>query len=45
MVEQFATSVEQSLQAINSGKRYADEAVESFTQTNDVLKCHARVIS
>jgi methyl-accepting chemotaxis protein len=37
MVEQFATSVEQSLQAINSGKRYADEAVESFTQTNDVL--------
>ena len=37
MVEQFAESVEQSLQAINSGKRYADEAVESFTQTNDVL--------
>ncbi|MCK8127580.1 methyl-accepting chemotaxis protein [Pseudoalteromonas sp. 2CM39R] len=37
MVEQFASSVEQSLQAINSGKRYADEAVESFTQTNDVL--------
>lgn len=37
MVEQFASSVEQSLQAINSGKRFADEAVESFTQTNDVL--------
>jgi len=37
MVEQFAASVEQSLQAINSGKRFADEAVESFTQTNDIL--------
>ncbi|KTF13236.1 methyl-accepting chemotaxis protein [Pseudoalteromonas sp. H105] len=37
MVEQFATSVEQSLSAINSGKRFADEAVASFSQTNDVL--------
>lgn len=37
MVEQFANSVEQSLTAINGGKRFADEAVSSFTQTNDVL--------
>ena len=37
MVEQFAGSVEQSLQAINSGKRFADEAVASFAQTNDIL--------
>ena len=37
MVEQFATSVEQSLTAINSGKGFADEAVASFSQTNDVL--------
>ena len=37
MVEQFASSVEQSLTAINGGKRFADEAVTSFTQTNDVL--------
>ena len=37
MVEQFANSVEQSLTAINGGKRFADEAVASFTQTNDVL--------
>ncbi|WP_394193393.1 methyl-accepting chemotaxis protein [Pseudoalteromonas atlantica] len=37
MVEQFASSVEQSLTAINSGKGLADDAVASFSQTKDVL--------
>ncbi|MDB2356165.1 methyl-accepting chemotaxis protein [Pseudoalteromonas sp. KS88] len=37
MVEQFANSVDQSLTAINSGKGLAEDAVASFSQTNDVL--------
>ncbi|MBB1444703.1 methyl-accepting chemotaxis protein [Pseudoalteromonas sp. SG43-3] len=37
MIEQFATSVEQSIKAIDEGKQFADDAVGSFSQTNDVL--------
>lgn len=37
MIEHFATSVEQSIKAIDEGKHFADDAVGSFTQTNDVL--------
>ncbi|ALQ09508.1 methyl-accepting chemotaxis protein [Pseudoalteromonas fuliginea] len=37
MIEHFATSVEQSIKAIDEGKQFADDAVGSFTQTNDVL--------
>ncbi|MBB1338388.1 methyl-accepting chemotaxis protein [Pseudoalteromonas sp. SR44-2] len=37
MIEQFATSVEQSIKAIDEGKQFADDAVGSFSKTNDVL--------
>lgn len=37
MIEQFATSVEQSIKAIDEGKQFADDAVGSFSETNDIL--------
>jgi len=37
MIEQFATSVEQSIKAIDEGKQFADDAVGSFSETNEIL--------
>jgi methyl-accepting chemotaxis protein len=37
MIELFASSVSQSINAIDESKQFADDAVESFSQTNDIL--------
>lgn len=37
MIELFASSVSQSINAIGESKQFADDAVESFSQTNDIL--------